>query len=381
MNMRKEAHMANYRPAPELVTPEWLTAVLCDSGVLASGIVITVDSRPTNAFNSHTSHLQLTYSADSPAGLATRMVLKRNIPEPWAIEAGAAEVAFYRLVAGLPARPPAIVPCYAAEHDSVSGDSYLLLHDLSESHTPPITRDQQVGIVQGVPPDGASERVVDALAQHHGYWWNHPALDGGVFEVGYWSRDAERFGLYLERRSRSWQSLLEGEASWFPTELRALYEHAFAHLRAHWARALEPRFRARANRTLVHGDAYFANFLCPKVAEGPTYLLDWQSPTVDIAGYDLANLLAAFWTPEQRHEGQREQTLLRRYHAVLRAQGVRDYAWGDLVADYRAGLIYWLLVPLQDRYGGAPKEYWWPKLQCLAAAFREWGCAALLDSA
>lgn len=373
--------MTSFYPAPEPITPEWLTAALAGSGALARGGVLALSSRPTDAFNSHTSHLQLTYSADSVPALPTRMVLKRNIPEPWAIEAGIEEVKFYRLIAGLPAPAPAIVPCYAADYDPAGGASYLLLQDLSETHAPPITRDQQVGIVQGVPAEAAIERVADALARHHAYWWNHPALDGGIFEVGYWSRDAERFGLYLERRSRSRQSLLEGEASWFPAELRALYEHAFAHLRAHWARALEPRFRAKANRTLVHGDAYFANFLCPKAAEGATYLLDWQSPTVDIGGYDLANLVAAFWTPEQRRKGQREQKLLRRYHAALLAEGVGDYAWADLVADYQAGLIYWLLVPLQDRYDGAPKEYWWPKIQCLAAAFREWGCAELLSSA
>ena len=373
--------MTKYRPVPEPVTAEWLTDVLRDSGVLASGTVIAVDSRPTSAFNSYTSHLQLSYSADSVPGIAQSMVLKRNIPEPWGIEAGIAEVQFYRLIAGLPPAAPAIVPCYAAEHDPASGDSYLLLHDLSETHAPPVTRDQQLSIVGGVPPDEAIEQVTDALAQHHAYWWDRAALDGGTFAVGYWSRDAERFAQYVERRSRSWQSLIEHEVSWFPEDLRALYEHAFAHLRAHWQRWLEPRFRTRANLTLVHGDAYYANFLCPKAAEGPTYLLDWQSPTVDINGYDLANLCATFWTSEQRREGEREQKLLRRYLLVLQAHGVSNYTWDDLAADYQSGLIYWLLVPLQDRYDGAPREYWWPKMQCLAAAFREWGCAELLGTA
>ena len=39
---------------------------------------------------------------------------------------------------------------------------------------------------------------------------------------------------------------------------------------------------------------------------------------------------------------------------------------------------FWLLMPLQDRFGGAGKDYWWPKMQCLVAAFREWQCAELL---
>jgi hypothetical protein len=153
------------------------------------------------------------------------------------------------------------------------------------------------------------------------------------------------------------------------------------HLEQHWQRYLEPRFRAKSNLTLVHGDAYFANFMCPTdPTAGTTYLLDWQEPTVDIGGYDLANLCATFWTSEQRHAAQREQQILRRYHAMLQAHGVRDYTWPDLLTDYRTGLIYWLLVPVQDSYGGS-KEYWWPKMQCLVAAFREWHCAELLGIA
>jgi hypothetical protein len=220
--------------------------------------------------------------------------------------------------------------------------------------------------------------VTETLALHHAYWWDHPVLGAGAFEAGYWSRDAERFALYLQRRRASWEHLLANEAAWLPEDTRELYERVFQGLEAHWQRALEPRFRGRRHLTLVHGDAYFANFLCPVGPGGPVYLIDWQSGTADLGGYDLANLCATFWTPEHRSAGQREQRILRHYHRTLLAHGVRDYSWDSLVADYQAGLIFWLLVPLQDCYGGAPREYWCPKMQCLAAAFREWGCEALL---
>jgi hypothetical protein len=376
----KDDSKTGYFPAPEPITPAWLTAVLRESGFLAHGEVLTVATEQTGAFNSRTSHLHLSYSVEAAPGLATRMILKRNIPEPWGVDAGIEEVKFYRLMASLEDAPPAIVPCYAAAYDSVSGDSYLLLHDLSETHAPPVTRDQQLSIVHGVPPDAAIERVADAFAQHHAYWWNHPLLESGTFAVGYWSRNAERFTQYLERRSRAWDSLVANEAAWFPDDLRHLYEQVLAHLRRHWEHYLEPRFRTKTNLTLVHGDAYFANFLCPKdSAAGATYLLDWQSPVVDIGGYDLANLCATFWTSEQRHAAQREEQLLRRYHRMLETQGVHNYAWDDLTTDYQTGLIYWLLVPVQDRYDGSGTDYWWPKMQCLVEAFREWHCADLLD--
>jgi hypothetical protein len=361
-------------------TPAWLTAVLRASGALTHGDVVAVTSEPTGAFNSHTSHLQLHYSNDAAPGLTANLILKRNIPEPWGVEAGAEEVKFYQLIAALPDIPPAIVPCYAAAYDPASGNSYLLLQDLLATHTHPVTRDQQLSITYGVPSAHSIERVTDTLAQHHAYWWNHALLATETFHIGYWSRNAERFALYLQRRRIAWDSLVANEATWFPDDLRDLYARVLDHLEWHWKRYLEPRFQAKANLTLVHGDAYFANFLCPNnPAVGATYLLDWQSPGVDIGGYDLANLCATFWTSEQRHAGQREQQILQRYHAILQAHGVRDYAWRDLLTDYQTGLIYWLLVPVQDRYGGASKDYWWPKMQCLVAAFREWHCADLLS--
>jgi hypothetical protein len=371
--------MTAYCPAPDPITPAWLTAVLRASGALAQGEVLAVETAPTGAFNSQTSHLQLGYSDGAAPNLPRNLILKQNIPEPWGVEAGAQEVAFYQLVAALLAAPPAIVPCYAAAYDPASGSSYLLLLDLSATHSHPVTRDQQVSIVDAVPPPDLIARVVDTLAQHHAYWWDHALFASDTFHVGYWSRNAERFALYVQRRRISWEHLLATEAAWFPDDLRGLYEGVLDHLDQHWQRYLEPRFRTMLNLTLVHGDAFFANFMCPKEpADGATYLLDWQEPVVDIGGYDLANLCATFWTSEQRHASQREQQILRRYHAALLAHGVRAYTWPDLLTDYRTGLIYWLLVPVQDCYGGAGKDYWWPKMQCLVTAFREWHCEDML---
>jgi hypothetical protein len=162
--------MTSYTPVPDPVTPAWLTAVLGEGGLLGGAEVLSATSMETGAFNSATSRLQLRYSAGAAPDLPAQLILKRNISEPWAVEAGAAEVAFYRQVAALDPPPPAIVPCYAAAYDPASGDSYLLLLDLSETHAPPVTRDQQVSIVEAVPSAAAIERVVGTLAQHHASW-------------------------------------------------------------------------------------------------------------------------------------------------------------------------------------------------------------------
>jgi hypothetical protein len=369
----------NYIPIFDQPTPVWLTSVLRLSGVLKQGAVTAVDRQLSNAFNSQTSYLRLSYSVDASPGAPIRLVLKRNGPEAWAVEAGIEEVKFYNLVASLQDHPPLVILCYAAAYDETSGNSYLLFQDLAETHTSPLTRDQQISLVAGVPPAAYIEAVVDTLARFHAYWWNHPLLETNLFSCGYWSRNEDRFAQYLQRRRSAWDSLISQESAWFPDDLRELYEQLLAHLPDHWKKYLKPRFRTKTNLTLIHGDAYFANFLCPKIpGTGLTYLLDWQSPTWDLGGYDLANLMATFWTPEQRHEAAREEKMLHHYYSVLQAQGVKDYTWEDLMTDYKSGLIFWMLMPVQDRHGGAGKAYWWPKMQCLAGAFRDWRCAELL---
>lgn len=368
--------MTGYIAPEKQITPIWLTAVLRQAGILANGEVTSIESQETGAFNSETSHLLLHYSADAFPNAPTRLVLKRNSNGD-----GEYEVRFYNLIPSLTDHPSIIIPCYAAAYDARSGNSYVLLHDLSETHAPPVTRDQQISIVDGIPSPQAIEQVVEALAQLHAYWWDHPLFEQGIFEVGYWSRNAERFEQYFQRRLTAWQYLVRSESDWFPADVRELYEKVFARLPSHWQHYVEPRFRTRTHLTLTHNDTYFANFLSPKDnTTERTYLLDWQSPGVEIGGYDLANLCATFWNSQQRQQDQREMQVLRRYYAVLQAHGVTTYSWDELLADYKTGLIFWLLMPVQDCFDGSKRSYWWPKMQCLVAAFREWNCSDLLET-
>ncbi|RPJ38104.1 MAG: DUF1679 domain-containing protein [Chloroflexi bacterium] len=363
--------------------PTWLSAVLRQAGILPEGEVTGVEITSSGAFNSMTAHLRVRYSADAPPSAPGRLVLKQNLAEDWSVAAGRDEVSFYQLVQRLGDHPLVIPPCYAAAHDPTSGDSYLLLEDLSETHAPPITRDQQVSIVQGVPLPAYQEAVIDTLARLHSYWWDHPGRDAVPFEAGYWSRSAERFAQYLAKRRAAWEGLLSRPevSDWFPRDLHAFFEQLFSGLPQFWETHLKPRFEVGTHLTLIHGDTYFCNFLCPKdPGASPTYLLDWQSPTFDLCGYDLANLLAAFWTRAQRQDGNREINLLRRYHQGLQEHGVRGSSWDDLAASYRAGLVFWILMPVQDGYDGAGKAYWWPKMQCLLQAFADWDCAAVLKA-
>lgn len=339
--------------------------MLRQAGVLRDAEVVEVEVVDTGAFNSETVRLRVRYDGDAD-GTPTGLVLKRPAPNEWSVQAAADEVRFYRLVGGL-ADHPAVVPrCWGA------GDDYLLLEDLSSTHHAPLTRDQIIGTPSVLPDPRDAAGVIETLARLQAFWWEHP-LQGSVLELGYWSADGEGFESYAERRTEAWQHVVE-----LPAEVRELYAKVVDGLPAYWDRWLRPRVEPRKQLTLQHGDAYFSNFQCPSSAAGTTYLLDWQGPCFDLGAGDLVNLMATFWTREQRADGGLEHRLLRQFHEDLRRFGVRDYGFDDLCHDYRLSLVFWLLDPVQDARNGSRRDYWWPKMRCLAAAFQDWDCLELV---
>jgi hypothetical protein len=372
--------MSSVITSTDQVTPGWLTRILHQAGILPCGEVTTVASAPKAALSSVTTHFHLTYSDDAPPSAPRRLLLKRNRAEEWAQRAGAREAAFYGLVARLPDRLPMLVPCYDAAYDAQSGNSHILLDDLSASHKPPITRDQQFLPAESVPPAVYMEQVVDALAAFHAYWWEHPLLGSTGAGAGTWYADQEHFERHLQRRRDEWARFIAAEGGWLPATVRALCEQVLAQWPRLWERYLGERLPRRKNLTLTHGDAYFCNFLSPRdPTKGATYVVDWQSPEIAPGPADLVNLYATFWTPAQRHEDQREERLLRRYHSRLQERGVAHYSWEDLLLDYKLMVHEWVFVAIWDQTNGSDTSYWWPKLQCLTGAYQDLGCGRLLD--
>ena len=353
------------------ITPEWLTEILHTHAVLPQGRVVAVEQRGNDAFNSAVLHLSVTYSEDAPITAPRRLFLKRNVEAEWAKRAGAEEVTFYKLIAPFAEDLPMIIHCYAAEYNEADGTSYILLQDVSATHTPPVTRAQLIAY-EGIPEQGQLEQVVDAVAQFHAFWWQHPLLNRDVTNIVEYYSDQQQ-------AQKFWDSFIADEGTWFPADLRALYEEALANLPQLWQRFLSSRVSTFTNMTMSHSDCYLSQFLCPNTSTlGPTYLVDFQGSNADFGAYDLVFLFATFWTHEQRTENNREVQMLRRYHEGLQSHGVTDYAWDDLLTDYKVLLTYILFYPVWDQTNGSSKDYWWPKMQCLIAAYQDWDCAALV---
>jgi hypothetical protein len=355
-------------------TPAWLTAVLRAAGMIGQAAVSTIEMCANAAFNSSVAHLDITYSGAVPAATPRRLLLKLN-----ANHDGSGEVGFYQLLATLPDRLPMLARCYAAEYDSSSGTSYLLLHDLSNTHAAPVTREQILAL-EGVPTDAQLNQMVDALARYHAYWWQHPRLGAvqDVTQVRDWYSDKEHFDRHVQRREREWARFSADVGGWFPADLRALYEDALARLSQLWGSYLARRVISFKNLTLTNGDCYFNQFLCSIDPAGAACLIDFQDVSANVGAYDLVYMFATFWTPAQRGAGGREQRLLRRYQAGLQASGVRGYSWDDLLIDYRHMIIFMLFDPIWNHTSGSTQAYWWPKLQCLTDAYRDLRCAELL---
>jgi hypothetical protein len=108
----------------------------------------------------------VSYSADAPPSAPTHLFLKlgrRRI-----------QVEFYTHIALAMGDAP-LPRCYAAAFAAELGRSHLLFEDLSTTHAV---------AEEAIPPSLVdTERMVDALAQVHAHWWQHPRL-GDIRALG-----------------------------------------------------------------------------------------------------------------------------------------------------------------------------------------------------
>jgi thiamine kinase-like enzyme len=355
-------------------TPDRLTEILRQRGVLSKGRVLAVDHNASTAWNSRSYHLQAHYSEDTPSDAPRRLFLKMSMEPEW----GREEVEFYRFVEDKRATLPMLVRCYDAAYSEEDGMSHILLADLSATHLTPITKPQLLA-GDTMPTQEHLEKMVDAIAGFHAYWWEHPQLGKGFARVRNWFDGEDAYKQHTKRRKREWAIFSEQAGHLVPTEARELYEKVLAHFPALWEQYLADRFGPMKHVTLSNGDCYFIQFLCPRIpGKDIAYLIDFDSVSTNLPPYDLVYMFATFWTPEQRNEGGREEKLLRRYHDALLAHGVNSYSWHDLLRDYRLCILYMIFDPVWDQTSGASETYWLPKLRCLTGAFMDLNCLSLL---
>jgi thiamine kinase-like enzyme len=348
----------------EQLTPLWLTRLLRKNGILQKAEVAEIYQTKSNQTNvSFVSHLAVRYTAEEPSA---PMKLFLKIPNPdfnW----GDREITFYNEIVPIMLEKYDWVDlpflhCYDVAYSAESGRSHFLFADVSDTYFS----------VDGSMPSALQhqESAIDAFAQFHAFWWEHPKLGQ---ELGEKQTEAGISQFIISARAK-----LDDFAS-FRGERLSETQHAILHaVVSSWPYRRKERLIQGQGITLVHRDPHPLNLLYSHdVGNAGVKLIDWQSWRVDTGTDDLAYYIACHWPFEAR--AGIEHPLIQRYHQQLLHLGVENYTWDDCWYDYRASVIRCLFFlvgawsPIQWQRG-----WWWAKVTQGISAFDHLNCMELL---
>lgn len=371
MNWKKVECMDTPITAMEQVSPEWLTRVLQQQGVLPHGQVTAVHKSPqaTPSITSLIARFTVSYSDNAPPLAPARLFLKISKPgfdAAVSARVGKAEVEFYTTVINA-MRDPATVRCYDAVYASETGKSHVLLEDISDTHF------QTEWPLPPLQPQ--CEAVMECLATFHACWWEHPCLGTDIGQLP--TTEARKAGIAdTHRRVRDFVDFLGDRLS---VDRRHVYDKILTLLPDLWERHRWTRLSERKAMTLAHGDAHVWSFLYPRdAAKDHVRVIDWQFWHLGVGADDLAYLMALHWYPERRRI--MESDLLKRYHAELLRSGVANYTWDECWFDYRVSALTTLLVPAVQWSVKMPAAVWWSHLERAMLAFHDLGCDELWNT-
>ncbi len=319
---------ANSLPIPrsaEEITPEWLTAALRSSGVIAGTVAVTAvmanqidDSQAQSGWYSD---LTITYSTDSP-GLPDRVFVKGHRSDTelfaeYAFRMFVHELIFYTQVS--PKTATRVPQLYHGALDRDRQQAILLMESLSN--------DTLTSLEAGFSHADAGV-ILHELAGLHGRWWNSPEID----EIE-WAGDPFRqlAAEYLEPHLPGIWDRIKHEAPELLTEHTArlgdavvgrvaeLWEHMLTH-----------------PRTLLQMDPRAGNVAIREVdGERTAILFDWIVGPGPAAS-DLGLMLL---TGLDDGDAGSLANLLRGYCRRLETEGVAGYTIDDAMEDLRLGAL------------------------------------------
>ncbi|WP_345195233.1 oxidoreductase family protein [Kistimonas scapharcae] len=358
--------------------PKWLTAEYYRCGLLQKGHVLETDYTCLNMPDSASIFLKIrqVFSHNTRSLLPDSICIKLRTGM-----AGMAEVAFFQLLEKFRLTGDSLMPRLLQGYDSSSDISYLLMPDMTQSHT--ILQTQQQACTLGtIPHDMGCIAAIGTLAHFHGQCWQPDLLEEAAPILGrgcFWNRE-QQFAVNQTLRLKEFKAFREATQSWFPTSQLEKLEMILPTLSRLWRDNLQHRLESLQQVTIVHGDCYFRHFFYPLPDHpAPAYLFDFDQVTIQTPAYDLVQLLVSYWSPETRQEDQRESSLLRHYHATLCGTGVMNYSFQQLMMDYRVMVILQLFAAIKEQVRGCAKPLWLNRLMCLLGAFEDLDCQQLLS--
>jgi hypothetical protein len=332
------------------VTPEWLTRTLHGMGALPSGHVTAIQTRAHDTNTAVAFPLTVVYSDTAPLSAPKQLFLKLGGRKP--------EVDFYHFI--LPQmHNVATIRCYSAAFDDLSGQSHLLMDDVSATHAGP--EDALP------PPQVICQQMVAILARLHAQWWEQPDLRATLAPV---LDDVP--GFILGQAQAGFAHFVDTLGDRLSDQRRRWYERI---LSAWPLPAWKARLDAHTAVTLVHGDSHWWNFMLPRES-GPIYVVDWAVWHRNIGVSDLAYTFGQLCYRDWRTHF--EERLVRYYHTRLIEYGVREYDWAQCWHDYRLMMVFHTLWPI-FHHRWAANDIWWRNLECCLSAFEDLHCEEFLS--
>lgn len=347
---------------PQDFTPEWLTRVLRDVGVLGEQEVIeAVSVEPVGAPGTAGGTLRLRLSGTGGPGTPATLIAKFPDTHPEVRDAThqagwyATEVRFYHeLAESCGWRTPR---CYFAAHDEATASSALLLEDLEPAE-------------MGDPPDGVypdeADRLMRRLAALHARWWENDALSQLQWLRPYGAsrsiaRGAEQAWEELRGDLRDQLSPEAAEVMSDPDAV-AFLESLFVRWDLIGARM------SQSPATLIHGDYGRRNMAVMPDGGDPYIEFDFQFMAWGRPGWDLAQFTfsSTLREPDDAYE-QRLAENVRSYIDELQKLGIRDYSAAQLREDctWHAAsmslvmlLVYWATFKRQRPQPSPIARFW-----------------------
>jgi len=311
---------------PTEITPAWLMQELPDDvldGATITGIGLEDIGEGTGIFG-EIARLNLT--VDGGTNTPSSVIAKMPCVEPANLAVAQALGLYEREINmfdhALTESPMTAPERYAAVRGD-DGAFVLLLEDLS---TEWIVGDQVVGATLA-----QAEAIVDALAEFHAHWWEHPQLetfawlpkpDAPVYQAAV--PDIYRAG--LPTLQRDWQDRVPAEA----IEL---------------ATAIEPKFEelllrtAGGPTTLIHTDTRLDNIFFARDGSNRVAFIDFQLALRGRGAADIAYLVGT--SVPRDIAAVNWQPLLERWHKGITTRGV-DYSFDDATLHYLEAAMYYL---------------------------------------
>ncbi|MBH5143535.1 phosphotransferase [Rhodococcus erythropolis] len=303
------------------ICPSWINEVLHEAGLLDASVTVTdVDARPIGTgqvADSIQVEAHYSGSTDAPASF----VLKVSSENEQSRSAGRTEmnylreVRFYQDIAPrLKVRVPA---CHHAEIDSNRTEFVLVLEDLS----PARPGDQ----LRGCTVEETALAVVEAARIHAPFWGSEELAGNPWLDISgtYWAR-------FVDMMPQWWSGFEERYGTRLSSADIALGRTFTEHIADYYAALRTVPF------TVQHGDFRPDNVLFDAAGgDVPLAVLDWQTAIFGPGIVDVAYFIGGALSPDARraHEAQ----LLKTYYDELRALGVVNYSFEDLLRDYPIG--------------------------------------------